>query len=126
MVNGGFCVTLRDLARFGQMMLDGGRANGSQIVPEGWIDDIRSNGDSAVWRPTNYGEVWPGGWYRNQWYVTGDDHGTYFAIGVNGQHIWIDPTTNAVVIKLSSTPVSVDLELAQLAIGAIEAVARSL
>ncbi len=75
--------------------------------------------------PTHYGSIWPDGNYRNQWYVIGDDHGAFFAIGVNGQHIWIDPTTRTVIIKFSSVPDSVDIGLAELALGAIEAVARS-
>jgi hypothetical protein len=123
--NGGFCITARDLGRFGQMMLDGGRYNGEQIVPAEWIDDIRHNGPNSAWAPTHYGSIWPDGNYRNQWYVIGDDHGAFFAIGVNGQHIWIDPTTRAVIIKFSSVPDSVDIGLAELALGAIEAVARS-
>jgi CubicO group peptidase (beta-lactamase class C family) len=124
-VNGGFCLTLRDLARFGQMVLDDGRANGAQIVPHEWLDDIRHNGDNSLWRPTVYGERWPDGWYRSQWYVTGDDHGSMFAIGVNGQHVWIDPATRAVVAKLSSMPKSVDEPLTALAFDAIETVARA-
>jgi hypothetical protein len=124
-VNGGFCMTLRDLARFGQMMLDGGRANETQIVPPEWIDDIRSGGDNAPWRPTAYAEVWPDGCYRDQWYATGDDHGSFFAIGVNGQHLWIDPTTRVVIVKFSSQPQSVDEGMAALSLRALEAVARS-
>lgn len=123
--NGGFCITARDLARFAQMVLDGGRCDGAKIVPAEWIDDIRCNGQNSAWAPTAHGSIWPAGSYRNQWYVTGDDHGSFFAIGVNGQHIWIDPTTRAVVVKLSSVPDSVDIGLAELALGAIEAVARS-
>ena len=43
----GFNATLRDLGRFGQMMAQGGRYNGQQIVPEGWVNDIRTNGVGA-------------------------------------------------------------------------------
>jgi CubicO group peptidase (beta-lactamase class C family) len=125
-VNGGFCVTLRDLARFGQMVLDGGKVDGSQVVPAAWLDDIRFGGDNGPWQPTRYAEVWPAGWYRSQWYVTGDDHGSYFAIGVNGQHLWIDPTTNVVIVKLSSMPASVDLQATALVLKSMETIARGL
>jgi CubicO group peptidase (beta-lactamase class C family) len=40
----GFNATLRDVGRFGQMMAQGGRYNGQQIVPESWVNDIRTNG----------------------------------------------------------------------------------
>jgi CubicO group peptidase (beta-lactamase class C family) len=123
--NGGFVITLRDLARFGQMVLDDGYYNGEQIIPSGWIDDIRFNGKNSAWKPTKHGEVWPDGFYRNQWYVTKDDHGSFFAVGVNGQHIWINPTTRVVIVKFSSFPKSADTESAGLAMAGMDAIARS-
>ncbi|WP_164659575.1 serine hydrolase [Tropicibacter sp. Alg240-R139] len=124
--NGGFVLTLRDLARFGQMMLDDGFANGRQIVPSGWVDDIRFNGNNSAWQPTSYVKFWPDGFYRNQWYVTKDDNGSFFAVGVNGQHIWINPTTRTVVVKFSSLPVSADKENIVLGWLAMDAISRSL
>ena len=124
--NGGFCITLRDLARFAQMVLDDGLYNGRQIVSSGWIDDIRFNGNNSAWKPTKYGKVWSDGFYRNQWYVTRDDQGSFFAVGVNGQHIWINPTTRVVIVKFSSFPKSADVESAGLAMSAMDAIARKL
>ncbi|CUH41251.1 serine hydrolase domain-containing protein [Ruegeria atlantica] len=123
--NGGFVLTLRDLARFSQMVLDDGFYNGRQIVPSGWIDDIRFNGNNAAWQPTSYSSIWPDGFYRNQWYVTKDDHGSFFAVGVNGQHIWINPTTRTAIVKFSSLPVSADKENIALGWAAMDAIARS-
>lgn len=124
--NGGFCITLRDLARFGQMVLDDGYYNGQQIIASGWIDDVRFNGKNSAWKPTKYGKIWPDGFYRNQWYVTKDDHGSFFAIGVNGQHIWINPTTRTVIVKFSSFPKSADLDSMFLSVDAMDAIARKL
>ena len=124
-VNGGFCMTLRDLARFAQMVLDDGRAHGTQIVSSGWIDDIQHGGNNAAWSP-KYAKLWPKGFYRNQWYVTKDDHGSFFAVGVNGQHIWINPTARVVIVKLSSYPVSAHVESAQLTWRGMDALARHL
>lgn len=124
--NGGFVMTLRDLARFGQMVLEEGYHNGKQIVPSGWIDDIRFNGKNSAWKPTKYGKIWPKGFYRNQWYVTNDDQGSFFAIGVNGQHVWINPTTRVVIVKFSSFPVSADMGVFNMAIPAMDAIAREL
>ena len=123
--NGGFVITLRDLARFSQMVLDDGYFNGQQILSSGWIDDIRFNGDNNAWKPTIYHKIWPKGFYRNQWYVTGDDHGSYFAVGVNGQHIWINPMTRVAIVKFSSLPVSADKENIMLGWAAMDAIARS-
>ena len=124
--NGGFVITLRDLARFAQMVLDNGNYNSQQIVPSGWIEDTRFKGKNSAWKPTKYGETWPDGFYRNQWYVTKDGQGSYFAVGVNGQHIWINPTTRVVIVKFSSLPISADLESAATAISAMDAIAREL
>ena len=44
---GGLNLTLRDAARFGEMMRLGGRFNGRQIVPAAVVDDIRRGGDKA-------------------------------------------------------------------------------
>jgi len=123
--NGGFVLTLRDLARFSQMVLDDGFYNNQQIVPSGWVDDIRFNGNNEAWKPTQYSEIWPNGFYRNQWYVTGDDNGTFFAVGVNGQHIWINPTTRVVIVKYSSLPLSADKENIALGWSAMDAISRS-
>ena len=124
--NGGFCITLPDLARFAQMVLDDGRANGEQIVSSGWIDDVRFNGNNSAWKPTKYAKAWPDGFYRNQWYVTRDDQGSFFAIGVNGQHIWINPKTRVVIVKFSSFPVSADVESMMTAVAGMDFVAREL
>lgn len=124
--NGGFCITLRDLARFSQMVLDDGYYNKQQIIPSGWIDDIKFNGNNSAWKPTKYSKIWPSGFYRNQWYITGDDHGSFFAVGVNGQNIWINPTTRTVIVKFSSYPVSADTESALLNWYAFDAIARYL
>jgi len=123
--NGGFVITLRDLARFSQMVLDDGYYNGQQIVSPGWIDDIRFNGNNSAWKPTSYAETWPDGFYRNQWYVTKDDQGSFFAVGVNGQHIWINPKTRVVIVKFSSLPVSADKENIVLGWAGMDAIARS-
>jgi len=123
--NGGFCFTLRDLSRFGEMMLNRGRINDSQIVSTEWINNTLNQGSNTAWLPTLYGPLWPNGRYRNQWYVTGDDHGSYFAIGVNGQHLWINPTTQVVITKFSSHPASVDKDAMLLTIEAMNTIARS-
>lgn len=124
--NGGFVITLRDLARFGQMVLDDGYYNGEQIISSGWIDDTRFNGKNSAWKPTFYSEIWPKGFYRNQWYVTKDDQGSFFGVGVNGQYLWMNPTSRVVIAKYSSTPVSADKESAMLTWAGMDAIARKL
>lgn len=90
----GFNATLRDFARFGQMMLNGGVADGRRIVSEEWVR--ASTGPSG---PTG---VQRGG-YGLQWWMIGDG-GAYAAIGLQGQYIYIDPASETVVVKMSYYP----------------------
>jgi CubicO group peptidase (beta-lactamase class C family) len=90
----GYNATLRDYGRIGQMMLDGGVANGRRIVSDEWVRE--STGPT---RP----EDSPRGGYGLQWWtIRASD--AYAAIGLQGQYIYIDPATRTVVVKLSYFP----------------------
>ena len=89
----GYNATLRDFARVGQMMLDGGVANGRRIVPAEWVE--------MTTRPTETVPE-PGLGYGMQWWTLGEH--AYSAIGLQGQYIFVDPTTRTVVVKLSYFP----------------------
>ncbi len=69
---GGICTSLRDLARFGELMRNGGAAGGKQIIARSWIDDILHNGDPRAWQRGSMAALFPSGRYRSQWYVPGD------------------------------------------------------
>ncbi len=101
---GGICTTLRDLARFGEMLRQGGKG----IVPREWIDDILTNGDRAAWTRGDMAEMLPKGRYRSKWYLTGNDHGAWSAIGIHGQWLYIDPKEKLVIAKFSSQALPVD------------------
>src|SRR5690606_37514338 len=90
----GFNATLRDFARFGQMMLDGGVANGRRIVSEAWVE--------ASTQPTAGEDERRGGYGLQWWTLAGTD--AYVAIGLQGQYVYIDPVTRTVVVKLSYFP----------------------
>lgn len=100
----GFNATLRDLARFGEMIRNGGKAGDTQIVPAEVIAEIRRGGDPARFRAA--GQAARDGYsYRNQWWIAHDQDGTFEAKGLHGQHIHINPAAGLVVVKLSSHPV---------------------
>lgn len=90
----GFNATLRDFARVGQMVLDGGVANGKRIVSEDWI--------RASTQPTAEESAGRGGYGLQWWTMGGSD--AFAAIGLQGQYIYIDPATRTVVVKLSYFP----------------------
>jgi len=96
-VNGmGFNAVLRDYGRIGQMMLDGGKANGRQLLPEAWVKEATHVGTSTVPGPEGLG-------YQYQWW-TFVGSSAYTALGLQGQHIFVDPATRTVVVKLSYFP----------------------
>lgn len=90
----GFNASLRDFARFGQMVLNGGIADGRRIVSADWIHQSTT--------PSGPDDDHRGG-YGLQWW-TFPDTGAFSAIGLQGQYIYIDPATCTVVVKLSFFP----------------------
>ena len=102
---GGLNATLRDIARFGEMMRLGGSLDGKEIVPGSVVSDIRNGGDPAKFAPAGYTTL-PGWSYRNQWWVSHDAHGCYTARGVRGQMIWIDPVAEMTITRLGSHPLA--------------------
>lgn len=109
---GGISVTARDLARVGEMLRCGGMAEGRQIVPKSWLDDMLSNGDREAWKAGANTDL-PNGRYRSQWYQSGEPDGSFCAIGIHGQWLYVDQQNETVVVKLSSQPNPLDDELKQ-------------
>jgi CubicO group peptidase (beta-lactamase class C family) len=101
---GGICTTLRDLARFGELL----RLGGKGIVPQSWIDDILANGDREAWKLGDMAAMLPNGRYRSKWYVIGNGHGAWTGIGIHGQWLYIDPKDKLVIAKFSSQALPVD------------------
>ncbi|AZO74048.1 MULTISPECIES: serine hydrolase [unclassified Mesorhizobium] len=106
---GGMSMTPRDLARIGEMMRQGGAANGRQIVPEGWVrDTVAAGGSYEAWQRGTMAFLFPKGRYRNKWYQTGTASGAFCGIGIHGQWLYVNPKTEVVIAKMSSQPEPVD------------------
>ena len=122
---GGFNATLRDMARLGQMLLDGGRVGSEQIVPPAAIARIRTGGDKATFAKAGY-TLLPGWSYGGMWWVSHDDHGAYAARGVHGQTIWIDPKADMVIVRFASNPVAANAASDPTSLPAYRALAKHL
>jgi CubicO group peptidase (beta-lactamase class C family) len=48
MADGGVCTTLRDLARFGQLFVNGGKRGSTRIVPADWIADTVAGAPDGI------------------------------------------------------------------------------
>jgi hypothetical protein len=98
---GGLNTTVRDLARFGEIMRNRGSFNGRQIVPASVVDDIAKGSDPKKFAPAGYATL-PGWSYRNQWWVSHNAHGAYMARGIHGQSIYVDPKADMVIARYAS------------------------
>ncbi|CAN5407880.1 serine hydrolase [soil metagenome] len=106
-VAGGISVTVRDLARLGEMLRRGGTVgDGRRIAPSGWLHDMMTAGDAKAWAAGDLNLLIPGGRYRSKWYQTGD--GAFCGIGIHGQWLYVDPERETVIVKLSSQPLPQD------------------
>lgn len=122
---GGINAGLRDLARIGQLMLDGGVINGQRLIPEAAIENIRAGGDKAAFEKAGYALL--KGWsYRGMWWVTHNDHGAYAARGVHGQAIYVDPKARMVIARFASTPQAGNAANDPTSLPAYDAVAKHL
>lgn len=101
---GGVCMTLRDFARLGQLLVQNGRRDGDEIVPLEAIEDIAHGGDAEAWKTGEFAGGFGGSTmrYRTGWYVIDDAPQTLFAMGIHGQHLFVDRANQLVVAKLSS------------------------
>lgn len=105
---GGICVTSRDLARFGELMRNRGVAQGQQIVPGWWIDDIRESGDAEAWARGDFAELFPKASYRNKWYQIDRERHVLVAYGIHGQFVYINPDAELVIVRMASEDTPVD------------------
>ncbi len=92
---GGCCLsaTLRDYARIGLFAMgDGQLADGSRVLPEGWMAESTSPSQGSA----GYGYLW---------WLFGD--GAYAARGIFGQQILVDPQNDLVIALHSNAPAAV-------------------
>ena len=109
---GGVCATVADLARIGQLLVQGGARGSAQIVPESWIDDITRNGDRDAWAAGDLAAYFPGLplRYRSQWYVRDGAAPLVFGYGIHGQFLVVDRSREVVIAKVSSEALPMDPE----------------
>jgi CubicO group peptidase (beta-lactamase class C family) len=100
---GGMSASLRDMARFGEMVRMGGRWNGKQILPPAVVKAILAPGDTAAFANSKYPGL-DGGSYASQWWHRAT--GQTMAVGIHGQGIYIDPKAELVIARFASHPVA--------------------
>lgn len=85
----------RDLARLGLLHLWRGQWNGEQILPESWVDFVRTPAPSTLER---------GAFYGGQWWLVPDDRtdvpaDAYSTAGNRGQYTVVVPSHDLVIVR---------------------------
>lgn len=95
LVSAGWGLRLRaiDMAKIGMLVLDKGRWQGRQVVPQRWVEQMTSPAVSP-----NFGYYW---WINN----IVQDEPEYDAMGFKGQFITVLPKRNTVVVMTSMLPI---------------------
>lgn len=92
---GGCCLsmTLRDYARFALFFLKNGTVGTGQVLPADWNHEATKIYTRSVFEGFGYGYQW---WPHRD--------GSYYALGIFGQSIFIDPARELIVVTLSAWP----------------------
>jgi CubicO group peptidase (beta-lactamase class C family) len=85
------CLNARtiDFAKYGRLYLNRGNWNGEQIIPESWIDQTLHSSKESGQRLT----------YHYNWGIGPKKYGSFYAIGLYGQFIYVYPEKNVVIVR---------------------------
>lgn len=105
MAGGGMNASLRDLARFAEMLRQNGTFNGQQVISAKALAMIQQGADpvkfQAAKRPAQAGYS-----YHNQFWISHNADGAFELLGIHGQMIHVNPKAELVVVRLGSHPVA--------------------
>ena len=101
----GLSASLRDVARFGELMRCGGARGSQQVLLEAVVADIARGADPARFTAAGY-TLLPGYSYRNMWWVAPAATGVFEARGIHGQRLSVSPRQEWVVARFASHPIA--------------------
>lgn len=122
---GGLSAGLRDMASFGDLVLNGGVIEGKRLFPSEVVASLRAGGEKDAFAKAGYRTL-PGASYRSMWWILHNDHGAFAARGVHGQTVYIDPTADMVIARFASHPNAKNAAIDPTSLPAYHAVARYL
>lgn len=87
----------RDFAKLGRLYLHHGNWNGTQVVPEEWVNESVKLDTTDNSSP----------FYQYQWWLTKE--GTqFYAKGILGQYIFVDPRKDLIIVRLGEKTAKVN------------------
>ncbi|MCP4005215.1 MAG: serine hydrolase [bacterium] len=101
MAFGGLNATARDYAKLGELYRNGGVWNGRPLIPADWVSASVTPDAPHLTPEAKADDPFPVG-YGYQWWIPAGDEGEYSAIGVYNQFIYVNPTRDLVIVKLSA------------------------
>jgi CubicO group peptidase (beta-lactamase class C family) len=106
-----FNATVRDYARVGLMMLQGGSLGGTRVVSSSWVQNSTTP-DAPFLEPKPEGPE--GGYgYAYQWWIPAGNEGVFMAQGIYGQCIYVNPKRHVVIVQTGAWTDPVSTTLAQ-------------
>lgn len=104
----GFCclnARIRDYAKLGRLYVNEGiweqAGESRRILPAGWVQEA-TQPSAAHLEPAAIGDGIRG--YQYQWWVPHHSDGDFFAAGIWGQHIYVSPQDDLVIVRTSVDP----------------------
>lgn len=102
----GISATLRDYARFGQFMLEGGVIDGESLLPDGWTEEATQPTTLSDGEALEYGYMWWTGWT-----APSREDQAYSAVGIQGQYVYVNPAHDIVIAQNAAEPKPVGKEV---------------
>ncbi|NOT09852.1 MAG: serine hydrolase [Gemmatimonadales bacterium] len=100
-----FRMSARDLARFGQLYLQGGAWNGRRLIPREWVAESTAPKSTVGGPGQGYGYMW---WTRapgsmGATYPEADKRALYYGSGTGGQLVLVIPSDELVIVHRGDT-----------------------
>lgn len=92
-----FNAVLRDYARLGMLLANGGKIGGRQVIPAAWLHEMTRPHFSGSQTGRWYG-------YGFQAWIFPDNDGSFAFLGVRGQTIFVDPARRLVMVHTAVRP----------------------
>jgi CubicO group peptidase (beta-lactamase class C family) len=92
-----FNAVLRDYARLGRLLANGGKVGDRQVIPAAWLRDMTR---------MHFNSTQTGRWYGYgfQTWIFPENDGSFAFLGVRGQTIFVDPARKLVMVHTAVRP----------------------
>jgi len=102
----GLSATLRDYGRFGLFIMNNGMVGQEKVLPEGWVAEA-GTAKTIGSKKVDYGYMW---WIPDA-SANPVHKGAFFASGIFGQSIYINPAAKVVIVVWSARPKPTDTDV---------------